>query len=175
MITDRTQEFFHTDSNLASPENDGKSVSEDAISFEANRQKSEKGYYGSQLRKRRSLVLHLLQIRMKQRPPPFPRGGSIAVAGIVDLGPRSATADVRTTALIRCNFSPGLLFSRCFAPRCDPGIASVLQIAKRAIEDAAAMQYFDGRCRSHFTSLNLSSRTRGGRGRSSKRIPRFAS
>ena len=36
---------------------------------------------------------------MKQKPPPFPRGGFIAVAGIVDLGPRSATADVRISYL----------------------------------------------------------------------------
>src|SRR5215471_13187622 len=50
-----------------------------------------------------------------------------------------------------------------------------LQIAKSAIEVAAAMQYFDGRCRSRFTSLNLSSLTPGGRERSSRRIPGCAS
>ena len=50
-----------------------------------------------------------------------------------------------------------------------------VQIAKSAIEDAASLQYFEGRCRSPFTSLNLSSRTPAGHARSSKRIPRFGS
>src|SRR4029453_9163865 len=35
--------------------------------------------------------------------------------------------------------------------------AAGCRFAKSAIEDAAAMQYFYGRCRSRFTSLNLSS------------------
>jgi len=37
------------------------------------------------------------------------------------------------------------------------------------------MQYFDGRCRSRFTSLILSSRIPGGHERLFKHIPRFAS
>ena len=50
-----------------------------------------------------------------------------------------------------------------------------LQTAKRAIEDAAAMQYLDEQCTSRFISPNLSSRIPGGHERSSKRIPKFAS
>src|SRR5215470_12529860 len=48
-------------------------------------------------------------------------------------------------------------------------------LRKRAIEDTATMQYFGGRCRSRFTSLNLNSRIRGEHERSSRRIRRFAS